>query len=261
MSVNFHAPHLTDMIRHRLLRVIALLAPAALSAQEAAPRNGTEVLERMRAAYEGKWYHTLTFAQKTTTFRNGEKRVQSWRESLAHTARGTQLRIDFGDASKGNGVLYTPDSSWRMQAGKLQAKNADGNAFLPLIEGVYVQPVAKTVAELAPTKVDLGKFYLGSFNSKPVWVVGATSAADAVSPQFWVDPDRKVVVRFVMSFGGPDPLDVVLDDYVQVGGGMLATKVTMSTKGSPVQIEDYADWKTDIDIPASVFDVNAWIRP
>src|SRR5437868_5934786 len=106
----------------RFLAVLAVL-PFIASAQDTPPKTGAEVLERMRAAYDGKWYHTLTFAQKTTTFRNGEKRIASWRESLAHTARGTQLRIDMGDATKGNGVLYTPDSSWRFQGGKLAGKN------------------------------------------------------------------------------------------------------------------------------------------
>jgi outer membrane lipoprotein-sorting protein len=246
---------------HRLLLLAIAAIPSLAGAQEAAPKNGTEVLERMRAAYEGKWYHTLTFGQKTTTFRNGEKRVQSWHEYLRHTAKGTQLRIDFGDASKGNGVLYTPDSAFRFQNGKLAGKTADGNAFLPLIEGVYVQPVAKTVAELAQTKVDLGRMYVGTWKSKPVWVVGATSVADSTSPQFWIDPAQKVILRMVMKFSGPDPLDVVLDDYVQAGNGMLATKVTMSVKGSPVQIEDYADWKVDVTLPDSLFDINAWVQP
>ena len=249
------------MIHPRTLLLSALVAPFLLSAQDVAPRNGTEVLERMRAAYDGRWYHTLTFAQKTTVFRNGEKRIQSWRESLRHSAKGTQLRIDFGDASKGNGVLYTPDSSFRFQNGKLAARNNDGNAFLPLIEGVYVQPIAKTVAELAPTKIDLSRAYVGSWKGKPAWIVGATSAADTTSPQFWVDVAQKVVVRFIVSFGGPDPFDVQLDDYVQAGNGMLATKVTMSVKGAPVQIEDYADWKTDIALPDSVFDINVWVQP
>lgn len=248
------------MTRSLTLLALTLAAPFAIAAQDAPPRNGTEVLERMRAAYDGKWYHTLTFAQKTTTFRNGVKRIQSWHESLAHTAQGTQLRIDFGDPASGNGVLYTPDSSWRFQSGKLAASNADGNAFLPLIEGVYVQPVAKTINELKPTKVDLSRMYVGSFNGKPVWVVGASSASDLASPQFWVDPVQKVVVRFILSFGGPDPFDVTLDDYVQAGGGMLATKVTMSVKGSPVQVEDYADWKTDVDLPPGLYDITSWVR-
>jgi hypothetical protein len=250
---------------HRALVAALLCAPAALSAQSPpVPANGTAVLERMRAAYDGKWYHTLTFAQKTTIYgKDGAKRIQPWRESLRHTAAtGTQLRIDFGDAANGNGVLYTADSSWRFAGGKLAAHNADGNAFLPLIEGVYVQPVAKTVAELASTHVDLSKVRAGTWMSKPVWVVGTTSASDTTSPQFWVDVERQVVVRFIVSFApGSDPYDVQLDDYVKAGGGMLATKVSMFVKGMPAQIEDYADWRVDVPVPDSVFDLTAWVRP
>ena len=247
----------------RIAFALFLTSPARLIAQETVPANGTAVLERMRAAYDGKWYHTLTFAQKTTIFgKDGAKRIQSWRESLRHTAaHGTQLRIDVGDAANGNGVLYTADSSWRFQGGRLAAKNADGNAFLPLIEGVYVQPVAKTIAELAPTRVDLGKMRAGTWMAKPVWVVGVTSAADTTTPQFWVDVERQVVVRMIVTFvPGGDAYDVHLDDYVKAGGGMLATKISMFVKGAPVQMEDYADWRTDVPLPDSVFDVNAWVR-
>jgi len=247
------------------LRIVAaalLCAPSVLAGQAAVPANGTQVLERMRAAYDGKWYHTLTFAQKTTIFgKDGTKRISPWRESLRHTAAGTQLRIDVGDPTSGNGVLYTADSSWRFRDGKLVAHDADGNAFLPLIEGVYVQPVTKTVAELASTHVDLSKVRAGTWMGKPVWVVGATTASDTTSPQFWVDVERQVVLRFIVRFAaGGDPYDVQLDDYVKAGGGMLATKVSMFVKGAPVQIEDYADWRVDVPLPDSVFDVTKWVR-
>jgi hypothetical protein len=247
--------------RQLLVSAALLGLPAILSAQETLPANGTMVLERMRAAYEGNWYHTLTFAQKTTTYgKDGQKRIQSWRESLAHTSRGTQLRIDFGDATKGNGVLYTPDSSWRFAGGKLTGHNAEGNAFLPLIEGVYVNPIARTVSELAPTHVDLSKVRAGTWMGKPVWVVGTASAADTTSPQFWVDVEHKVVMRMIMSVSaGRDPLDVHLDDYVQAGGGMLATKVSMFVKGAPVQTEDYADWRTDVPLSEAIFNVQSWV--
>ena len=56
------------------------------------------------------------------------------------------------------------------------------------------------------------------------------------------------------------PYDVQLDDYVKAGGGMLATKVSRFVKGAPAQIEDYADWKVDIPLPDSVFDVTKWVR-
>ena len=88
----------------------------------ATPRTGADVLEAMRAAYAGKWYHTLTFTQKTTLRgQDGTEREQTWYETLSHTAAaGTKLRIDIGDLSAGNGVIFTPDSSFRVRGGKLQ---------------------------------------------------------------------------------------------------------------------------------------------
>src|SRR5262245_16103466 len=112
--------------RFRTFLFAAFVSPS-LAAQQ--PKDGTAVLERMRDAYAGKWYHTLTFVQKTTTTRDdGTKNVATWYESLRHTsAGGVQLRIDFGDPAAGNGVLYTADSSWRFRDGKLARASADGN--------------------------------------------------------------------------------------------------------------------------------------
>ena len=80
-----------------------LLLPAArLTAQASkTPGTGADVLEAMRAAYEGKWYHTLTFKQKTTFHRPDGVQEQTWYETLSHTPQGTQLRIDFGDLAAG----------------------------------------------------------------------------------------------------------------------------------------------------------------
>jgi hypothetical protein len=254
--------HMMTMTKYSLAAAMLLAATLPLHAQEAMPKSGTEVLERMRAAYDGKWYHTLTFAQKTTIYaKDGSKRIQPWREYLRHTAAGTQLRIDVGDAARGNGILYTADSSWRFSGGKQVAHDADGNPFLPLIEGVYVQPVAKTVAELKPIKVDLSKVTSTTRAGKTVWIVGASSTADSTSPQFWVEADRKVVLRMIVNLGGPDPYDIQLDDYVVAGGGLLATKVTMFVKGVPAQVEEYADWKVDVPLTDAQFNPAAWVVP
>ena len=76
-----------------------------------------------------------------------------------------------------------------------------------------------------------------------------------------MDVERQVVLRFIVRFAaGGDPYDVQLDDYVKAGDGMLATKVSMFMKGAPVQIEDYADWRVDVPLPDSVFDVTKWVR-
>ena len=241
--------------------LVACATPCLTAQGSATPRTGTDVLEAMRAAYAGKWYHTLTFTQKTTMRgQDGTDHEQTWYETLSHTAAGTKLRIDFGNLSDGNGVIYTPDSSFRVRGGKLQASTASGNEFLPLIEGVYVQPVAKTVKELGQMKADLSRVRAGTWEGKPVWIVGAASEADTTSPQFWVDTDRKLLQRMIISIGeGQPPLDVHLGGYEKVGNGAwLATKIEMFQSGVRRQAEDYSGWKVDAPVDPALFEPAQW---
>jgi hypothetical protein len=227
---------------------------------QARPATGTEVLQRMHDAYTGKWYRTLTFVQTTTTYRNGAPSVSTWYESLRYTdSLSAQLRIDIGDPAGGNGVLYTADSSWSIRSGQLAKVTGRGNEFLPMIEGVYMQPVTKTVQQIASSGFDLSRVTARTWETRPVWVVGASSAADTISPQFWVDAGRNVVVRMIVpSAPNTPPMDIRLDGYVPVGSAWLATKVMMSIGDTPRQTEEYAGWKANIDLPAGLFNPATW---
>jgi hypothetical protein len=227
-----------------------------------APATGLDLLRVMHDAYSGKWYTTLTFTQKTTTRRrDGVDTVTTWYEGVRFdTAKGTQLRIDIGDPAAGNGVLYSADSLLVMRAGELVATRAGGNALLPLIEGVYVQPVARTVAELAATKVDLARRVVDArWHDRPVWIVGATSAADTTSPQFWVDVERNAVVRAILVPVPSAPvMDIRLEDLVPLAGGWLATKCEFYVAGVRAQEEEYQDWKANVDLSPALFDTATW---
>ena len=249
-----------SVIRRFAVVLPAVLLSASRLTSQATPKTGADVLEAMRAAYAGKWYHTLTFVQKTTTRgADGKDQVQPWHETLTHSAAGTRLRIDFGDLAQGNGVIYTPDSSYVVRGGKLQASRPQGNEFLPLIEGVYVQPVATTVKELSQMKVDMNKVSTGTWQGKPVWIVGAAAPADSSAPQFWIDTERKVLVRMKLALApGQPPFDVHLAGYVKAGGGLLATKIEMFQGGVLRQGEDYSDWKVDVDVDPAMFDISKW---
>ncbi|MEO5800804.1 MAG: hypothetical protein ABIZ70_01600 [Gemmatimonadales bacterium] len=243
---------------------LALVIATPLSAQQAKlPKNGTEVLERMRAKYAGKWYPTLEFAQKTTLYRASGTREEAWHERLWQSpTRGTLLRIDQGDSTLGNYTINTADSGYSVRGGKLMRAGGDGNFFLPLIEGVYVQPVERTVKDLASTKIDLGRVREESWQGEPVWVVGASDASDTTAVQFWVEPKRMVVVRvLIVLAAGQPPLDVHLEQYVATGGGWLATRIQMFMNGKPVQMEEYSDWKTGHSINATVFEAPARATP
>jgi hypothetical protein len=251
---------------NRACCALALSSALTLSAQianaQAAPKTGAEVLERMHAAYAGKWYHTLTFVQKTTIRRqNGTDTIQIWHESLRHSPQtGTQLRIDFGDIAAGNGVLYTPASATPVRGGKAAPARPDGNPFLPLIEGVYVQPVAQTVKELASTGVDLSRVYANTWEGKRAWVVGASSASDTTSAQFWIDADRNVLVRMILRLGANSPpYDVHVGGYVPLAGGWLGTNVVMYVNGVRQQAEEYSDWKAGVSLDPALFDTSTWM--
>ena len=238
-----------------------LLAVGSATIAAAQPASGRDVLQRMHDAYAGKWYSTLRFVQKTTRYGGGGvPTFATWYESLRQTPDGqTQLRIDLGDPTAGNGVLYTADSSWVFRGAKLTAARPEGNEFLPLIEGVYMQPVDATMRQLATTNVDMSRVMHGTWEGRPATVIGVASPADSVSPQIWVDDERNVVVRMLLRpTPSSPPMDIHLGDYVHVGDGWLATKVAMTVDGKPVQTEDYADWKVGMPLPADLFTTNAW---
>jgi len=237
--------------------MIVLLLFSLVAAQQP-PRDGRGVLERMHTAYAGRWYTSIAFVQKTTLVRAaGQRDTATWYESL----KGPDLlRIDLGDPAAGRGAMFTAESTFVFRDGRLARSGAEGNPFLPVVMGVYLQPVDATVRGATHHGFDLAKAYTTTWEGRPVYVVGAASAADSSSAQFWVDVDRLIVVRMRVAGGsGGAPLDVRLDDYVPVGDGWLGTRVTISRDGVPVQVEEYMEWSTGVAIPDSLFERQRWV--
>jgi hypothetical protein len=97
------------------------------------------------------------------------------------------------------------------------------------------------------------------WQGRPVWAVGATSAADTTSAQFWVDQGNLVVVRaFFPPVPGRPVMDMRFDGVTPLGGGFLAIRNSFFVDGKVVQAEDYSDWKVNVPLPASLFDVAQW---
>ncbi|HEX4681601.1 MAG TPA: hypothetical protein VH277_02765, partial [Gemmatimonadaceae bacterium] len=167
-------------MRARLLRTTIVMITAA-AAPAIAQSPGRAVLQRMHDAYAGKWYSTLRFVQKTTAYRpDGSRVISTWYESLRQTpAYVTQLRIDMGDLDAGNGVLYTADSTWVVRGGKMTGTRPGGNEFLPLIEGVYMQPVDTTARQIAAMHVELGRTMRTTWQGRPTTVIGVSSPGDS----------------------------------------------------------------------------------
>lgn len=240
-----------------VLGVIAVTAAfgAGVSPVAAQPAGGAGMatLERMRRAYDGVWYNTLTFVQRTIVQQGANKPdTTTWYESLV----GARLRIDMGDPALGNGALFTAETTYVVRNGALVRTNPSGNPFLPLIMGVYLQPVQQTARELALFGFDLSKATAGTWEGKPVSIVGAASPADTASAQFWVD-ERQLVVRVIGGVKGTGGADVRIGGYERVGRAWLGTRVSIVGPARS-QIEEYSDWKVDAPISPQLFDLTAW---
>ena len=240
---------------------VTLLALAVVLtgfATERAPQDGRALLERMRAAYLGKWYKTVTFVQQTTQTRKGVTDTSTWYEALKSPDR---LRIDFGDPKDGNGVLYTADSLYAVRGGKITRTAASGNPFLPFVAGVYDQTIETTLRQISAYKFDLSKLYTTTWEGRATEVAGSQSASDTTSPQFWVDRERLIVVRMIVPLNPATPTDVAdirLEDYRPVAGGWLAVRVEIMHGGQVIQKEQYSDWRGNVALPAEFFVAAKW---
>jgi hypothetical protein len=236
-----------------------LVAPQLL-AQGVAPTTGKDVLARMRAKYAGDWFKLLTFRQVTTLRQaDGRDTVQTWYETLRYTPEhGAQLRVDFAPLANGYASIATWDSTWVLRADTLNLVRAGGNPFVALIQGAYMQPVERSVEQLAPLGFDLTKLRTARFEGQPVWVIGATDAADTTSAQFWVDTEHLMVVRIVIGpTTGRPSLDVHLGGLTKCGGGWVATHVEMYSGGARRQLEEYHDLTCDGSVDLQLFNPNA----
>lgn len=243
------------------LAVVAAGCASAGRGASAPPLDGVAVLRRMHDAYAGRWYPTLTFTQRTTQRApDGSERVSTWYEAL----NGDRLRIDFGEPAEGNGVLYTPDSLYVVRAGKVSRTAGEGNVFIPFIQGVYIQPLERTLQQIAPYHFDLTRLREQAWEGRRTYIVGARDSTDLTSPQFWVDAERLVVTRMLVPLlraqagTAPRTQDIRLEGYVPLQGGWLATRVRMLDQGSPLQTEEYSDWHAGMPLASDLFLADRW---
>ena len=229
--------------------------------QAADPRDGREVLARMHQAYAGRWYSKVAFVQRTTVIKpGGQQDTATWYESLLGP---NQLRIDFGSPAAGRGAIFTAESTFIFREGRLLRSNDQGNPFLPLVMGVFLESPDTAARRAMHHGFDLQKLHVSATDGGRFYVVGSASDADTTSPQFWVDARRWLVTRMIVWVQTPSAgkllLDVRLGDDVPISGGWLSTRVSIARDGAPLQLEEYTEWSDRVAIPDSLFDRTRWV--
>ncbi len=244
------------------MRFIFTLALAMFSASASAQTisSPAQLIAAMHDRYASKWYHTLTFEQKSVTHKpDGSETTELWHEALLLPGR---LRIDIGDRGAGNGMLFNNSHLYIYKDGKLTNQKDFVHPLLVLGFDVYTQPVDKTMQQLNELNVDMTLMHEESFEGRPTYVVGA-KPGDLQTFQFWIDKDRLYFVRLLRpSEKQPSAVqDVRFQDYKQEpGGSWLAEHVAIISEGKIVFEELYSDIKINPSLSESLFDPEQFLQ-
>jgi outer membrane lipoprotein-sorting protein len=216
-------------------------------------RSGEELLRAMHARYEKSWYQTVTFTQKSTTYRDdGTSSAETWYEAAMVPGR---LRIDIGAPADGKGYVLVDGNVSIVKDNKVVGARHSVNMLLVLGFDVYRQDPETTIKVVRGEGYDLSKLRQDTWEGKPAYVVGAEKG-DEKSRQFWVAKDTLLFLRVIE----PAPGDATkVDDirfihYRPLAGAWIAAGVEVYADGKKVFTEDYSDIRADVKLDPAVYD-------
>jgi hypothetical protein len=236
--------------------VLCLLSPhpPAQPAPVSGPApTGLEIVQQMRKKYDGKWYRTATFVQKTT---KGDGSVETWYEALEIPSK---LRIDIAPLDSGKAIFFRADSIYVIEGGKIKNSGPFVHPLLILGFDVYLQEPAETARRLTAIGYDLNTVSEGTWRGKPVWIVGA-QAGDSTKKQFWIEKDRLLFVRSTEVTAKGRFVETVFDGYQKLGGGWIETLVDFNIDGVSKQKEEYSSPRAEVKLPEELFDPAKWAK-
>jgi outer membrane lipoprotein-sorting protein len=236
----------------KLILLLALLTADVVQAQTI--RNGEDLLRAMHDRYKDSWYQTVTFTQKSTTYKpDGTSTIETWYEAALLPGK---LRIDIGPASDGRGYIFSNGNVSVIKDNKLVETHKSINMLLVLGFDVYRQDPETTIKAVKGEGYDLSKLREDVWEGKPVYIAGADKG-DLLSRQFWVEKNTLLFVREIERSHGefPVPNDIRFIRYQPLAGAWIAAGVEVySATGKKVFSEDYSDIQANVKLEPAVFD-------
>jgi hypothetical protein len=216
-------------------------------------RTGEDVIRAMHDRYQSKWYKTVTFTQKSTTYKpDGTSSAEMWYEAASLPGK---LRIDIGPPADNNGYLMVDGTISILKKGVLAKTDHYVNILLVLGFDAYTQDPATTIEVVKGESYDLNKFHEDTWDGKAAYVVGADKG-DLKSKQFWVEKDTLLFVRVIEpSRGDPAKVsDIRFIHYQPLAGAWIAAGVEVYTDGKKVFTEDYTEIQGNVKLDSGTFD-------
>ncbi len=234
-------------MRRFAVLVLGLLPAFPVHAQDA----GEALLRRIAAAHRDQWFTTLTFVQHTT-FPGTSRPAETWYESMV---RPGFLRLDVErDGRMVSRTIFRNDSVYATGANGNTVARPQVHDLLVLLHDLHVGDPDAVVRKLRHAGYDLARTTETRWRDRPVTIVGATSARDSAAKQFWVDDAAAMVVRVRERTADGSFRDIQVGKLTQVARGWVEREVQMFSNAKLTLVEDYRDVRTDVEIPASVFD-------
>lgn len=235
----------------KLLLAFLLLTFGLAQAQNI--HNGEDLLHAMHDRYASSWYKTVTFTQKSTTYKpDGTSSFEMWYEAASLSGK---LRIDIGTPADNNGYLMVDGSISIFKKGVLAKTDKYVNILLVLGFDAYTQDPAKTIQVVKDEGYDLSKIHDDTWDGKAAYVVGADKG-DLKSKQFWIEKDTLLFVR-VIEPSRADPAkvdDIRFIHYEPLSGAWIAAGVEVYADGKKVFTEDYTDIQGNAKLDPGTFD-------
>lgn len=216
-------------------------------------RNGEDVLRAMHDRYASSWYSTVTFVQKSTTYKpDGTSSAETWYEAASVPGK---LRIDIGPASDGKGYVFVDGNLTVIKDNKVVANQKDLNILLVLGFDVYRQSPETSIQVVKGEGYDLSKVHEDMWEGKPAYVVGADKG-DLKSKQFWIAKDTLLFLRVIEpSRGDATKLnDIRFIHYQPLAGTWIAAGVEVYAEGKKVFSEDYSNIQANVKLDPGTFD-------
>jgi hypothetical protein len=230
--------------------------PALLTLTVAQAQNiqsGDDLLRAMHDRYQASWYKTVTFTQKSTTYKpDGTSSAETWYEAALLPGK---LRIDIGTPASGNGYVLVDGTVTILKDGKIAGTRAQVNMLLVLGFDVYRQDPETTIKVVKGEGYELSKLREDTWEGHPAYVVGADKG-DLKSKQFWVAKDTLLFVREIEPArdDAKKSDDIRFTDYRPLAGAWVAARVEVYSDDKLVFSEDYTDIQGNVKLDLAAFD-------
>jgi len=203
-------------------------------------KSGEALIKAMHKKYYQGPCKCYTFSQRNTHYKADTISGRSeWHEEINFP---DFFRINFGDVSKGNFVIFRNDSSLNYKANKLVKVGLDTNSLLLILGGMYYRSLDDVIFRLRKSSYNTSIISEQNWGPRKAFVIGA-KAEDLTKNQIWVDKESFRVLRIVEKLGNGSTMDMMFDGHQKSCNGFVESKVTFLRDGKLEQVEEYYNIK------------------